>query len=67
MKALKEKLDVLKKGAEVSETELVELKKKLRTAESEAKKAQDAVKNNKVCILGFDSGNTVVLVAELNI
>ena len=47
MKALKDKNETLKKQAEEAEAVAADLKKKLRAAEGEAKKAQDAVKNNK--------------------
>ena len=40
MKALKDKNETLKKQAEETEASLADLKKKLRTAEGEAKKAQ---------------------------
>jgi len=45
--ALKDKNNDLKKQVEDSENAIADLKKKLRAAETEAKKAAEAVKNNK--------------------
>ena len=47
VKALKDKNNDLKKQVEDSENAIADLKKKLRAAETEAKKAAEAVKNNK--------------------
>lgn len=44
---MKEKHSELKKTAEDSDIAIADLKKKLRAAEGEAKRAGDAVKNNK--------------------
>ena len=47
VKALKDKNNDLKKQVEDSDNAIADLKKKLRAAETEAKKAAEAVKNNK--------------------
>lgn len=47
VKALKDKNADLKKQLEDSDNAIADLKKKLRTAEAEAKKAVEAAKNNK--------------------
>jgi DNA repair ATPase RecN len=47
VKALKDKNTAMKKQVEESESVIADLRKKLRAAETEAKKAADAVKNNK--------------------